>query len=230
MGKLGSLRDERRKAESEVGVLKARIRLLREVSDANEKRAAREVAKTKAREVAQGDAEWLRDTLESEYMRREMCSVEKRMLAVEQRDVTAQQLQQSKQLVAEHRLAAARRVREENTYKLGAALDQKNSDLERRRQMAEHGRRHRQWYKEVSKNAAEEFKNRVHELRGMAMAEEETRRFLVMEDSAKFVDALAFEELRLKEVRGHAASCWVGGWRGCAGGGTAAILFDSSRV
>jgi hypothetical protein len=206
MGKLTALRDERRKAETGVETLKARIRLLREVTDKQEKAAARAASEAAKRAAVQGDAEWLKDTLESEYMRREMGGVEKRMLASEQRDNSHATLTQTRQLVSELRLEGARKVRETSTYKLDAAHDAAAADLARRKAMADHGRRHRQWYQEASKHAAEEYKSRVHELRAMAMAEEETRRFLVAEGAEKFLDALAFEEQRLKGIKLGAAA------------------------
>ena len=200
MPPLQSIRDERRKAEDGVKIIKSRIRLLRDVSAAKEKRLHREKEQVRARAEIAGDKEWQRDALETEFMRREMGSMEKRMLASEARDVTHHQLRQSKALVAAQRAAVASKVRAETSFKLEAAYDAKQAEYERRRELAEHGRRHRQWYKEVSANAKEEYQVRVFESRAMAAAEEETRRWMIKEESEKFKNTLAVEEQRLKEV------------------------------
>ena len=104
MPRLEAARVERRKAEEDVKVIKARIRLLRETAEANEKKLRLGLEKQARHEIIQGDAEWMRDTLENEQMRREMMAAEKKSLAAEQRDVTQAQLTQSKALVANARV------------------------------------------------------------------------------------------------------------------------------
>jgi hypothetical protein len=201
MPRLEAARKERRKAEHDVQVMQNRIRLLRETADNQEKRAQLEKDALKKREIVQGDAEWLKDTVESEMMRREIGGAEKKAQAAEQRDVTHAQLSQSKTLVAFARKESARRVREDVQYKLDAAYDQKRCDFERRRQLADAGRRHKQWYRDASATAAKEYNSRVSEMRHMSIAEEETRSWVAVERNELYKDAVAIEEQRLRDLK-----------------------------
>lgn len=206
MPRLEAAREERRKAEHDVQVMKSRIRLLRETADNQEKRAKLEKDALQKRAVVQGDAEWLKDTVESEMMRREIGWAEKKALASEQRDVSHAQLTQSKTMVASARQEGARRVREAVQYKLDAAYDQKRRDFERRRQLADAGRQRKQWYRAASAAAAKEYSSRVSELRHMSIAEEETRRWVAVERNALYRDAVEIEEQRLRDLKARVST------------------------
>lgn len=183
--------------------MKARLRLLRDTAEQNEKKTKRDRKLKKRIETIKGDADWMAEEVENEFIRRDMQAMEKRMLTIEQRQQDAAYLKQSKQLVSEVRAQNARKQRDDLNFRLEAAYDQQQTEWERRRQLTEQGRKHAAWYKSVSSLAAQEFSSRNSELRQMAVAEEETRRWLVKEDRDQFLDALAIEEQRLKEVRCH---------------------------
>jgi hypothetical protein len=200
MPKLDNIRDERRKAENDLKLLKARVRLIRDTAFQNEMKLRRERKQQVQRETIQGDAHWMRETVEQEFVRREIENTEKQKLAAEMRQQTKHYLNQSKQSVQEAKLEAARKKREEIQEKLDAAYEQKKHDWQRRKHMADEIRKHNEWYKEVSANAAKEFAERSSELRQMAIAEEETRTFMLNEKREQIMDALEYEEHRLNQV------------------------------
>jgi len=201
MPRLEAAREERRKAEHDVQVIKNRLRLLQETAENKEKKAQLEREALRKRAIVQGDAEWLKDTVESEKMRREIGNAEKKALASQQRGTSHAQLTQSRSYVESVRKEGARRVREDVQYKLDAAYDMKRQDFERRRQLADAGRQHKEWYRAAAAVAAKEYNSRVSELRQMAIAEEETRHFMTMERNTHYRDSLALEEQRIRNLK-----------------------------
>lgn len=200
MPKLKNLQQDRRRAENDVTAMKARLRLLRDTAEHNEKKAARNRELKSSREAIQGDADWQREVLEQEFMRRDFTQMEKRVLASQQRNVTKARLAQSRRLIEDSRIAAASKKREDARTHLDAAYEEQQKDWERRRLMAESKRAHAKWYQEAASFAAKEFADRTSEMRLMGIAEEETRNWMIKERAEHFKDALAFEEQRLKEV------------------------------
>jgi hypothetical protein len=201
MPRLEAAREERRKAEHEVQVIKNRLRLLQETAENKEKKAQLEKEALRKRAIVQGDAEWLKDTVESEKTRREIGYAEKKALASQQRGTSHAQRAQSRSFVESVRKEGARRVREDVQCKLDAAYDMKRQDFERRRQLADAGRQHKEWYRAAAAVAAKEYNSRVSELRQMAIAEEETRRFMTVERNAHYRDSLALEEQRIRNLK-----------------------------
>jgi len=200
MPKLQSLQQDRRRAENDVLAMKARLRLLRDTAEQNERKAARNRELKSSRDAIQGDADWQREALEQEFMRRDFTHMEKRVVASQQRNTTKARLAQSRRLVEDSRAATASKKREDTQCKLDAAYAEQQREWERRRAMAYSKRAHAKWYQEAASAAAKEFADRTSEMRLMGMAEEETRSWMINERAEHFKDALAFEEQRLKEV------------------------------
>lgn len=201
MPRLENIRDERRKAENEVTLLKARVRLIRDTALQNERKLRRERKLRTQRETVQGDAHWMRETLEQEFMKRDMENAEKKEHAAEMKKQNIAYRNQSKQILREQKAETARKKREEIQYRLDAAYDQQQRDWERRKHMADEKRKHTEWYKEMSSMAAKEFADRTSEMRNMAIAEEETRNWMIVERRYQIMDALEYEEQRLLQVR-----------------------------
>jgi len=201
LAKLEAMRCERRKAEQDIVAMKARLRLLRDTAEHNEKKAKRNKELKAKIETIKTDAEWVAEEVENEFVRRDMQNMEKRMLTIEQKQQDAAYLAQSKKLVSQTRAENAQKQRDDLAYRLEAAYGQQQAEWEKRRNLAEAGRKRAAWYKSVSSLAAREFESRISEMKQMGVAEEETRRYMVKEDREQFLDALAIEEQRLKEAR-----------------------------
>lgn len=200
MPKLDHIRDERRKAENDLKLLKARVRLIRDTTFQNEMKLRQERKQQVQRETIQGDANWMRETVEQEFIKRELEDAEKQRQTAEMRQQAKHYLNQSKQLILHAKTEAAQKKREDIQYKLDAAYEQKQRDWHRRKQMADEKRKHNEWYKDVSANAAKEFADRCSEMRQMAIAEEETRTMILNERRELILDALEYEEQRLNKV------------------------------
>lgn len=200
MPKLDNIRDERRKAENELKLLKARVRLIRDTTFQNEMKLRQERKEQIKRETIHGDAHWMRETLEQEFIKRDLETSEKQKSAYEMRQQTKHYVNQSKKSVLDAKLQGAKKKREEIQIKLDAAYEQQKHDWERKKHNADEKRRHNEWYKEVSASAAKEFENRSSEMKLMAIAEEETRTVLLHIKREQILDALEYEEHRLNKV------------------------------
>ncbi len=200
MPKLEDARKERRRAENEVVLLQARIRLLRETADHNERKAARAHELKAKNALVQGDAEWVRNSVESACLRRDIGSIERQMLAKEQKEHSVAHLEYSRKSLAETRAANADRQRREVQSKLDAAYSMQQSDWVRKRMQTESQRTHAAWYREANAQAARDFSLRLAELKGMAVAEEETRIANVHERARGVKAALVREAERALKV------------------------------
>lgn len=200
MPKLEEARNERRKAEHDLMLMKARVRLLRDTADHHEKKLQIEDQRSREIDLVKSEAEWTREIVYSEFMKRRTGSTEKKKLVVEQKKLAHENIDYSRRTMAGLKAAAARKVRSDLEYRMDAAFDIKQSDIERRRENLQRSRKHAERLKEMAANSAKEFSVRMGEMKEMAAEEEYTRRFLAKEAAEKAKDSIAHEMDRLLQV------------------------------
>ena len=162
---INKLATERRRAESQVAELRARIRLLQDTAVDNEKRVRRDNKTKEIRQVVVDDALAHRDDVKNEMMRRRIIDEENKAAASEQRQLNRKNREFSRRLATDSRVAAARAVREKIAKQVETARDLHKNDWVHRTERARQARAEKEWFQRAKREHELEFSDRMRECR-----------------------------------------------------------------